>query len=459
MNLSGLEKKYGSTWLVVLVILLIIENTNFLLLYGNILTEYTFSLSSLIASLIIIIASQVAGKFLLQFFAGALFVKNNHQTGSNENPYAVRTYKLVTFAQYALWIAVSIVAVSAFLLSGYHTIFFVLTIGISFSAAAATLGVLAFRLFSWYNRGVERGTRLVILSYGLTAALLTVGCLVIAGFNLPVIYAEEGGWVEGPPAEVAFSRVGASPTATFLLGVPYIPLRIVYLFLWIASAILLRYFSKRIGKLKYWTIMSLPLASFIIGSAYISTIEDNTSSSLFSAVVIQISAIIGGLLFAFAFFAVAKSLPSSNQVSTYLKISGSGILLLVLSFIPGIIYAPFPPWGLASWATVALASFLFSSGIYSSARSISYDTSLRRLLRSLYVKHEEDTRQQASLLKSIGDAQVEQDLQKRVLRIFKEKEDIIRQQYAGVESSLTEKDLREYLEMIKEERRKEQGNI
>lgn len=456
MNLNALAKGYGSTWLVVLVILLIIENTNFLLLYGNVLTEYTFSIFSLIVSILIILTSQVAGKFCLQYFAGALV--KEIQTGS-KNTYAARTYKLITFAQYAMWIAVSIIIVHALVASGYHTILFVLTVGISFSAAAVTLGLLAFKLFSWYNKSAERGTKLVILSYGLTAALVSIGCLVIVGFNLPVIYAEEGGWVEGPPAEVAFSRVGASPTTTLLLGVPYIPLRTVYLFLWIASAILLRYYSKRIGRLKYWTVISLPLASFLIGSAYVSTIEDNTSTSFFSAMVVQISIISGGLLFAFAFFTVAKSLPHNNQVSVYLKITGSGILLLVLSFMPGVIYGPFPPWGLAAWSTVALASFLYSSGIYSSALSVSYDATLRRLLHSLYIKQEEDKREQASLLKSIGAAQLEQDLQKKVLKVFKEKEDIIRQQYAEVESSLTEKDMREYLEMIKQERRKEQDNI
>lgn len=456
MNLNALVKEYGSTWLVVLVILLIIENTNFLLLYGNILTGYTFSLVSLIVSISVILASQVAGKFCLHYFAGPFFKKN--QSGS-ENTYSARTYKLITFAQYAMWISVSIIAVYAFVASGYNTILFVLTVGISHLVAVVTLGLLAFRLFSWYNRAAERATKLVILSYSLTAALVTVGCLVIVGFNLPVIYAEEGEWVEGPPAEVAFSRVGASPTTTLLLGVPYLALRLAYPFLWIASAILLRYYSKRIGTLKYWTIMSLPLASFAIGSAYVSTIEDNTNTSFFSAMVVQISIIIGALLFAFAFFTMSKSLPRGNQISVYLKVSGSGILLLVLSFMPGVIYAPFPPWGLAAWSTVALASFLFGSGIYSSALSVSYDTTLRRLLRSLYIKQEEDKREQASLLKSIGAAQIEQDLEKKVLQVFKEKEGIIRQQYTGVEPSLTEKDMREYLEMIKEERRKEQNTI
>lgn len=174
MNLNALVKEYGSTWLVVLVILLIIENTNFLLLYGNILTGYTFSLVSLIVSISVILASQVAGKFCLHYFAGPFFKKN--QSGS-ENTYSARTYKLITFAQYAMWISVSIIAVYAFVASGYNTILFVLTVGISHLVAVVTLGLLAFRLFSWYNRAAERATKLVILSYSLTAALLRSAAL------------------------------------------------------------------------------------------------------------------------------------------------------------------------------------------------------------------------------------------------------------------------------------------
>jgi hypothetical protein len=457
MKINTLAKEYGSTattpWLVILIILLIFENMNFLLLYGNVLTEYTFSLFGLIVSILIILTSQVAGKFCLQFFA-AVFVKKN-EIGS-KNTYAARTYKLVTFVQYAIWITVSIITFDVLVMSGYQTILLALTVAISYSAAAIILGLLAFKLFLWYNRASERGIKLVILSYGLMAVLTTVGCIVLVGFNLPIIYAEEGAWVEGTATEeVAVSRDGASSiTTSLLLGPPYIPIRLAYFFMWIASAILLRYHSKRIGELKYWTIIGLPLVSFIIGSAYVTTIED-AATSFFSAVVIQISAVTGSLLFALAFFTIAKSLPQNNQVSLYLKTSGYGVLLLALSLLPGIIYAPFPPWGLAAWSTLALASLLYSIGIYSSALSISHDTTLRKLLRSLYIKQEEELkREQASLLETIGTAQLEQDLQKKVLKVVKEQEDTIRQQYAGIESSLTEKDMREYMEMINQELRR-----
>ena len=372
------------------------------------------------------------------------------------------TYKLITFVQYALWIALSFIIVEAIVTSGYHTILFTLAVGISFSAAALTLGLLAFKLFFWYKRVAERGAKLVMLSYGFAAVLTTVGCLVIVGYNLPIIYQEEGAWVEGVATttttttakdeEDAVSNGGAISTITIpLLGLPYVPLRIAYFFLWIASAVLLKYHSKRIGKLRYWTIISLPLLSFLVGSAYVSTIED-TSTSFFSAVVIQISVVSGSLLFAMAFFTISKSLSQSNQVSMYLRISGYGVLLLALSLLPGVIYAPFPLSGLASWTTLALASFLYSIGIYSSAVSVSYDTTLRKLLRSLYVKQEEaHKREQASLLKSIGTAELQQNIQKKVLRVVREQEDSIRHQYAGVESSLTENDMREYMERINKE--------
>jgi hypothetical protein len=73
--------------------LLIVEDLNFLFLYGSVLPEYTFSLFGLIVSISIILASQVAGKFSLQYLDVVLFKKSQI---ASKNRYAAGTYKLVT---------------------------------------------------------------------------------------------------------------------------------------------------------------------------------------------------------------------------------------------------------------------------------------------------------------------------------------------------------------------------
>ncbi len=50
-------------------------------------------------------------------------------------------------------------------------------------------------------------------------------------------------------------------------------------------------------------------------------------------------------------------------------------------------------------------------------------------------------------LESIGTAQMEQDLQKRVLTIAKENSDVMTEE-TGVQPSLTEDEIKEYLDMV-----------
>jgi hypothetical protein len=42
------------------------------------------------------------------------------------------------------------------------------------------------------------------------------------------------------------------------------PLRIAFVLYWIATATLLRQYSKTIGRLRFWTLVSLPLATSIM---------------------------------------------------------------------------------------------------------------------------------------------------------------------------------------------------
>ena len=89
------------------------------------------------------------------------------------------------------------------------------------------------------------------------------------------------------------------------------------------------------------------------------------------------------------------------------------------------IYAPYPPFAAASWSFVGLSSYLYSLGFYFSAISIAQDTKLRQYVRAMALK-------ESKLLDSIGTAQMEQEIQKKVLKLAKEQERTLEEQ-TGVE--------------------------
>jgi Tfp pilus assembly PilM family ATPase len=86
-------------------------------------------------------------------------------------------------------------------------------------------------------------------------------------------------------------------------------------------------------------------------------------------------------------------------------------------------------------------------GIYSSAISVSEDSKLRQSIRNFAIK---DSR----LLDSIGTAHMEQEIQKRVLELTKQNQDRMAEE-SGIQSSLTEEDMKEYLQQVIEEVKKD----
>jgi hypothetical protein len=151
---------------------------------------------------------------------------------------------------------------------------------------------------------------------------------------------------------------------------------------------------------------------------------------------------VGAILFGLAFWMIARRLrDKSSVVVDYMIISGIGLVLLFVSN-QAIIFVdePYPPFGLASVSFMGLASYLVLIGIYSSAISISEDSRLRSSIRNFAIK-------EANLLDSIGTAHLEQEIQKKVVEFTKRNQDRIAEE-AGVQSSLTEDDMKSYLQQV-----------
>jgi hypothetical protein len=83
--------------------------------------------------------------------------------------------------------------------------------------------------------------------------------------------------------------------------------------------------------------------------------------------------------------------------------------------------------------------FMIVVGLSYSAISVAQDQTLRRSIR----KSVKDMK----FLESIGSAQMEQELQKRVLTIAKENSEIMTEE-TGVQPSLTEDEIKEYLNVV-----------
>jgi hypothetical protein len=159
----------------------------------------------------------------------------------------------------------------------------------------------------------------------------------------------------------------------------------------------------------------------------------------------------GGAMFGFAFWDIARKL-DQGPVKDYMIISAYGFMLFFISNQAAIVFPviSYPPFGFATILFVGLSSYFIMVGIYSSAISISEDSELRRSIRRSAIK-------ESKLLESIGIAHMEQEIQKRVLRLAKEQEETMVGQ-TGIQSSLDEHDMKEYLEQVINEVKKDHNN-
>ena len=95
---------------------------------------------------------------------------------------------------------------------------------------------------------------------------------------------------------------------------------------------------------------------------------------------------------------------------------------------------------------MGLSSYLLLLGVYASAISVSEDSKLRQSIRQVALR-------EPRLLDSIGTAQMEQEIQRRMLAVTRKTRKLMTEE-TGVQSSLSEDDMKQYLQQVIEEVKK-----
>jgi hypothetical protein len=223
---------------------------------------------------------------------------------------------------------------------------------------------------------------------------------------------------------------------------------LLFVLTWIATALLLRHYSRKLGQIKYWVLVSIPLVYFLsqFQPLFLFTftefrLSDPVLFGIVYTLLFSVSKPLGGVLFGVAFWMVARRL-KDNKVKGYLIISAYGMTLLFASNQPtALILVPYPPFGLVTICFMGLASYLLYLGIYSSAVSVSEDSRLRQTIRKMALKESQH------FLDAIGTAEMEQEIQRKVLR-FSENTKALMEDETGISTSIDEDDIKRYLDEI-----------
>ena len=339
---------------------------------------------------------------------------------------------------------------------------------ISSIASSIVIGLIGFKFFSWFKLSYKKN--LVILFYGIAAFALCASILEDAGTKLLLVEVVQeksppGATVESSflykpsekyDGEIIYKIVNSDTTTLYvipnsslalynLLNSTVLP--IAFGFRWIASTTLLRNLYQRVGKLPLllWIIFSLPLIFYLIGKAPgffsgegLSQVDEQYR--YFFRLLFRIGTIAGNVLFGLAFFMAVRSLVSS-KLKDYLIIAAIGDTMVGISLSTSAIQ---PTYGVAAHSLVLLSSYLFSIGLYLSAISISQDNSLRKSIKG----------SMSDLIGNIGSAQMEQEIEKKVIKLIQRQRKEMEEQTGEFSYEVTENEVRDYIKLVVDQRKK-----
>jgi hypothetical protein len=350
--------------------------------------------------------------------------------------------KIVSIIQYVITAILIFVILQLLFYSRYSPAATTAITAISYTTAIVMIGLLAYLFFMWFNQNRRSGSSLKVFLYGLSSAALVLNTVV----GLALIYSLSltKPAMVGPHAGSITVLIGTHIDR--ILNPLYIATSILgFILMWSATAILLRSYSQRLGKAKYWFLVSIPLVYFV--SQFLTLFSNQFAATLalypvLFTLLFVFSKPVGGILFGAAFYSIGRRGISSNGnfVRDYMTFAAYGFVLFFVSSQNTVVQPTYPPFGVIAASFVGLSGFMMFLGLYSSAISVSQDVKLRQLIRR-------SAAQEVKFLESIGTAQMEQELQKRVLTIAKKNSDNMVEE-TGVQPSLTENDMKQYLKEV-----------
>jgi hypothetical protein len=334
---------------------------------------------------------------------------------------------------------------------------------IASASATIVLGLISYKFFSWYRFSTKNW---MILLYGLAAATLAMSIGLDAADKILLLQVvEEKSPAEAIPqsaflyktdekyrGQVQYKVVGPDVTTLYVVPSSLIPLHkfIVYLvsdvpyfFTWASTFLLLRqyYLSSRITDkfpVRYYVLLSIPLVLYIIGSGLIISLPPDETYRYYFRIIFRAGTIGSSVLFGLAFFIITRNVKSRivsvERVKDYLAISSIGIVLIGIANETSALQQTF---GVAAHSLVLLASFLFSMGLYYSAISVSHDNSLRISIKKSI----------PDLVKNIGTAQMEGETIVKITKSVRHNQEKM-QEEDGIYSSITDENIKEYLEQV-----------
>jgi hypothetical protein len=397
-----------------ILIIVLLFDQSILRIYSYAASPYESNLR--LAVFMVIASVSIIGQYVLT----ALL---RYKTKETKQTFIKIPHVLVALTQYLLIALLTIIVLDILLFSRYSNVILQIVVTTSYALSIVAFSFLAFYLIKWYS---SRRSYIVLL-YAISSSIFVSSFIFLIIFFVYV--------TSNFPAQIQlhhhnlpyFNNPG-SPTFVAYNGYTYLTIA-SFIVTWIATVTVLHGYSKKLGRTKYWLVVSLPLVYFLsqfitfFGGFLTSWIgPDPVFYGVTLPVIFTVSQSVGGMFFGLAFWMMARALKKAGFLQDYLRITGIGFMLLfVTDEAIVLIFVPYPPFGIASVMFVGLASYYILVGLYYSAISIANDIHVRKHIYSSALN-------ELSMLGSIGTARSEEQISRVVSQILAKHEDLIKKE-------------------------------
>ena len=281
---------------------------------------------------------------------------------------------------------------------------------LSHLSALVFLSFLVFLFGNWLTSKRSYITILYTIAFSLASVNLAVSLIYLESYFSSALVSNVR-----PYSIVSYvTNFGGMPL-TESLSIIFDALSLTsFLLMWIATALFLSQYRHRMGKVKYFSLMSIPLIYYIFplqgyfGDVFFNLLQSSpVSYSIIYILIFSATKQVGAVLFSLVFL-TASTLVYDNRIRKSLLLSAIGMAILFGTFeLSPLQYHVYPPYGFITQAFIPLGAYLLFAGIFNSAKVISRDSAVRK---EFYKSAES----RLSLLKTIGVSQMEKELEKEV---------------------------------------------
>ncbi len=374
-------------------------------------------------------------------------------------PYTRVIDNIVGVMSYSV-IGINVIIILQVIFYSSYNIFWLLIINtVSYGLAAFLMGLLSKRFLSWFF--IKRS--IIVLIYGLAVAAISFNAITnVLYFNADIID-KAFDYTNGStglfdtkitPDTTNMTRNNYEPYP-LPYGIEYrifdAQLRSVDVYFtlsWIGTALLLLYNVRRIGRIKYWGLMSLALVYFFsyYWNYYDPFINEETvPNPILYFLFYTYSISVGGFLFGIGFWLISHSIRVKNPIKDFTMMVACSFLLLFTVLEATISQTSYPPFGVANVSFVGISAYLMLFGLSYSAISISKDVELRKDIRKMVIER-------SNLLGNIGDAEVEDEIINKVKFLETNKKELFAESSVG--SSLSADEIKHYIDEVMDEIKK-----